>query len=534
MDLRARTNMAAALTGLAVVSTACAPASSDNAASGQPATLVLADAQPLGEYNPVNGYSELGVSPLYDGLMRLQPLSDKEVPAIVPALAAAPPTSNPEQTVWDIDLRDGVTFHDGSPFDANDVVATYQAVLDPVSASEIAASYDMIDTVTEVDDRHVQFTLRYPYADFPARLLLGIAPSEKLVPGPARDSQLNQHPVGTGPYRLASLRPDQAVFEANPRYWGGAPKVSKLVTTYVPDDNSRAQQMQSGALSGTVIPPSLATSFTGGGMSVTAVQTADWRGVSLPSANAFTGDEQARIAMNLGVDRTALIDHVLAGHGRPAYTPFASVYGDAFNLDSVFTHNPEQAGRILDKAGWVTGPDGVRSRNGQRAEFLLLYPSSDTLRRDMSTAFAAAVQPLGIKVDLRGASWDDIGREATTAAVMLGGGDKPYSIDTQVYETLHTRGVNTPTYSNPGNFTIPGVDGALDLARRSLDPQVQKAAYKQVQEAYIEHPTHVFLAFVDHTYVTTDTSWDRGPLVLEPHTHGVTWGPWWNAAGWRP
>ncbi|WP_137726386.1 ABC transporter substrate-binding protein [Prescottella subtropica] len=533
--MRSRTSMSAvaAIAGLAAIASGCAPANSDTAGD-RPTTLVLADAQPLGEYNPVNGYSELGVSPLYDGLLRPQPVSDKEIPALTPALAAGAPTSNPDQTVWDVELRDGVTFHDGTTFDAADVVATYNAVLDPGTGSEIAASYDMIDTVTAINDQHVRFTLRYPYAEFPARLLLGIAPSELVTNGPARDSQLNKKPVGTGPYTLTELRPDQAVFAANPNYWGGVPEITKLVTTYVPDDNSRAQQMQAGSLSGTVIPPSMAGAFTDPATPVVAVETADWRGLSLPSNNAFTSDEQARIAMNIGVDRNSIIEHVLAGHGLPAYTPFAPVYGDAYNADAVFDYRPDDADRILDAAGWQPGPDGVRVKDGQRAEFTLMYLASDSSRRDMSTAFAAAVEPLGIKVNLRGATWDEMEKDATTAAIMLGGGDKPYSIDTQVYETLHTRSSNTPTYSNPGNFTIPGVDDALDLARRSLDPAVRNPAYQQVQDAYIDHPTHVFLAFIDHTYVTADNSWERGPLVLEPHTHGVTWGPWWNVAGWRP
>ncbi|WP_420879051.1 ABC transporter substrate-binding protein [Rhodococcus sp. (in: high G+C Gram-positive bacteria)] len=533
--MRSRTGISAvvSIAGLAALTAGCAPANSDTAGD-RPTSLVLADAQPLGEYNPVNGYSELGVSPLYDGLLRPQPMSDKQIPALVPALAAAAPVSNRDQTVWDVELRDGVTFHDGTAFDAVDVVATYRAVLDPGTGSEIAASYEMIDTVTAVDDRHVRFTLRYPYAEFPARLLLGIAPSELVTDGPARDSSLNKKPVGTGPYVLTDLRPDQAVFAANPNYWGGPPQVEKLVTTYVPDDNSRAQQMQSGALSGTVIPPSMGDAFTSPSAQVVAVETADWRGLSLPSNNAFTSDEQARIAMNIGVDRSAIIEHVLAGHGLPAYTPFAPVYGDAYNAGATFDYRPDDADRILGAAGWQRGPDGVRSKDGQRAEFTLMYHASDSTRRDMSTAFAAAMEPLGIRVNLRGATWDEMEKEATTSAIMLGGGDKPYSIDTQVYETLHTRGPGTPTYSNPGNFTIPGVDDALDLARRSLDPTVRNRSYQQVQNAYIDQPTHVFLAFIDHTYVTADNSWDRGPLVLEPHTHGVTWGPWWNVAGWRP
>ncbi|MDN5760293.1 MAG: ABC transporter substrate-binding protein, partial [Tomitella sp.] len=225
----ARTTSAAAVVlSAALLAAGCSAAGTDTAAT-TPTTLTLADAQELGSYNPVNGYGELGVSPLYDGLLRPASDSDEQLPDLVPALAAADPVPNAASTTWNVELREDVTFSDGTPFDADDVVATYEAVLDPASASEIAGSFSMIDTVTAVDEHHVRFDLKYPYYAFPARLTLGIAPAEAITAGPAADSPLNTHPIGTGPYTLASLSADQAVFEANPHYWGGAPQIEKLV-----------------------------------------------------------------------------------------------------------------------------------------------------------------------------------------------------------------------------------------------------------------------------------------------------------------
>lgn len=130
-------------------------------------TVVLADSQPLGQFNPITGYGELGVSPLYDGLLRPLSTSDAQLPDLVPALAASPPKSSEDSTVWDVELRQDVQFSDGTALDADDVVATYEAVLDPASASGIAAAYSMIENVEAVDEHHVRFELTHPYAAFP-------------------------------------------------------------------------------------------------------------------------------------------------------------------------------------------------------------------------------------------------------------------------------------------------------------------------------------------------------------------------------
>lgn len=513
--------------------TACSGAA-ETEASGTPTRIVLADAQPVGEFDPVNGYGELGVSPIFEGLLRPESTGDDALPELVPALAAAPPEPNDDNTVWDVELRTDVTFSDGSAFDAEDVVATYSAVLDPDTASEVAGSYSMIESVTALDDHNVRFTLNAPYYAMPARLTLGITSSEEITSGPAADSGRDRNPIGTGPYVLADLSADQAVFEVNPEYHGPKPEVTEMVILSIPDDNTRAQRMRAGNIDGTVLPPVTAATFADvDGSEVLPVRTAEWRGLSLPSDNPFTSDPDARLAMNLAVDRDGVVENVLAGHGRPSHTPIPDVYGEAHDPDAVFEYDPEAAADLLDEAGWEEGSDGIRVRDGDRAEFTLYYLASDNLRRDLATAFAAEMLPLGIEVDIQGASWDEMEKNTTEAGILLGGGDKPYDLDTQVYATLHSREDDTSTYENPGDFSIPGVDEALEEARATLDPDERVEAYRKVQRAYIENPTYVFMAFVDHTYIAAEDDWDRGPLVLEPHAHGVSWGPWWNLAAWR-
>lgn len=533
---RAAAGVGVAILALAACSTPTSGTGGPTAAGAQrPTSLVLAGAQQPGGYNPVMGYGELGVSPLYDGLMTLRSENASALPTIVPALAAAAPTHDADFTTWTVKLRPGVTFSDGSPFDAADVVATYRAVLDPASASEIASSFDMLRSVEAVGTDTVRFRLAYPYVDFPARMLLAIAPSEQLTGGRAEDSSLNTKPVGTGPYRLTNLTPDQAVFEANPHYFGGAPKVAKITTVYVADDNARAQRMSAGEIDGTVLPPLLARTFEGrDDLAVSAATSADWRGVSLPSDSVFARDPAARLAMNLGVDRKQMVDTILGGRGRLAPTPVASVYGSAHDASAQFSHDVEKAKKTLEDAGWVSGPDGIRTKGAERAAFTVVYRPTDTLRRDLATAFAADMKALGIDVALEGMDFDKLRPRVQELGILLGGGDKPYSLDTQLYGTLHTRTPRSAVWDNPSGFGSPTIDAALDQARRTSDTARRDALYRQVQADYVKHPSQVFLVFVDHTYVAKKNTWNQGPGVVEPHAHGIDWGPWWHVAGWTP
>ncbi|WP_439030520.1 ABC transporter substrate-binding protein [Gordonia terrae] len=496
--------------------------------------IVLGESQELGDFNPMLGYAQLGVSPLYDGLLIPAADGDDRVPDLVPALAESKPERIAPRT-WRVPLRTGVTFSDGTAFDAADVVATYRALADPLVASEISTDFAPIVAVEAEGAQSVTVRMNTD-ADPSPYLLVGVVPSERVENAPAAEWALNTQPVGTGAYRLESLDPDQAVLVAREDHRGDRPAVRRIVYSHVPDDNTRAQRIAAGEIDGAGLPPRLADGLAGrDGIDVVSVKSADWRGISLPGTNPFTADPAARLALNLGVDRQGVVDDVLAGAGEPASTPVASVYGTAvYDTGAQFAFDPTAAAAALDDAGWRVGADGVRTRGTDRASFPLLYNAQDTLRRDLAVAFAASMKKIGVEVLTRGTSWDDIDSELGTAAVLLGGGATPYSIDSQVYDTLHTRIPDSSPYANPGDLTAPGLDALLDQARMSAPGPENDLRYKRIQQLYVEQPSYVFLAFLHHTYVSRGAGWHHDAPILEPHSHGVTWGPWWNFPSWQP
>ncbi|WP_217995860.1 ABC transporter substrate-binding protein [Kribbia dieselivorans] len=524
--------IAALATSAALTLSACGGSAEGQASTETPTELVLADGFELGGYNPVMGYGELGVSPIYEGLLGLKSEGDEHLPEFTPVLAAQEPTVDAKGTTYTVRVRDGVTFHDGSTFGPEDVVATYRAILDPASASEIASSVAMIRSVS-ARGKDVVFTLKYPYADFPSRLTIGIAPSEKLGTGPAEKSSLNREPIGTGKYRLEDLSAERAVFTAFEDHWDGAAEVTKLTTTYLPDDNTRAQRTLAGEFDGTNLPPTVAATFEGkDGFIIDSVKSADWRGISFPKNSAFTNDAKARLAMNLAVDRQAMVDTVLAGHGALAWTPMSDVYGDAYVGQARFDFDLPAAQRMLDDAGWKVGSDGIRAKGRDKASFTIAYRPTDSVRRDLATAFAGDMKRLGVEVTLEGLDFDKIEPRIDELGILLGGGDKPYSPDTQLYATLHTRIPGAAVWDNPANLGSDKLDEALETARTTPDGPQRVEALRTVQTEYVKDPSHVIFLHLHHTYVSKENGWNQGERVVEPHSHGIGWGPWWNLGQW--
>ncbi|KAA5831173.1 ABC transporter substrate-binding protein [Saccharopolyspora hirsuta] len=498
--------------------------------SGDPGSMLLADGFEPESLNPLLGYGAEGAAKFYDGLLAFDGRAE-----LRPALAAEPPQSSPDAKTWTVKLRDGVRFHDGTPFDAEDVVATYKAAVDPAYASTISSDYEMLADVRALDPHTVQFDLKIPYSAWPSKLVLGIVPNEKLAtPQPQENSELNTKPVGTGPYKLVEWRQgDQMTWEGNADYWGGAPAVGKVTVVFAKDDNTRAQRLASGEFDGTVLPPVLAESVGRDGYRTVHHSTADYRSIALPNTHPVAGDRAVRTALNLAVNREGMIKALLGGHGKPAYAPVPESMGANFEPAARFDFDPERAKELLDEAGWRPGADGIRERGGVRAQFTVMYFADDSLRKDLATAFASDARAIGIQVDLAGVDRSAVAARIGNEGIVLGGGN-PIDPDPQVYNSLHSSVIGTGTYNNPGQYRNAEVDAALDGARQELDPAKRAELYRQAQRAYVADPGLVYLAFIDHSYVMRDSGWTGYQPPVEPHTHGTTWGPWWNIEDWKP
>lgn len=527
MKRRHTSALVASLGALALVLSGC------EAPSGGDSQLVIGT-ENLGGYNPVNGYSVDGNSPFYDGLLRLQEdPGTGEMPDLAPALADTEPTANDDSTEWTVKLREGVTFSDGSTFDAGDVAATYRAIVDPDSASEVVDAFRMIEDIETPDESTVVFHLAEPTPSFASRLTLGILPSEAIEKGtPAADWAVNSEPVGTGAYVLESLTADTAVMKARDDYWRTRPELKSVTVQAYADSSALAAAVADGKISGAAVPPRSVDKIAGAGHDIITARTADWRGLTLPSDNPFTASATVRKALNMAVDRETIVDEVLGGHGTPASTPIGEFYGDAYEPAADFELDVKAAERLLDGAGWTKDSDGIRSKAGQKAEIPFTYPAGDSVRGDIAAEVAAQLTPLGISVEVEAGEWDQIEKTMMKQAIVYAGGEQPYNNDHQIRAALHTHTDTSGVFDNPSDVEVPGADELLDHAAQETDEAKANADYRKVQGLYMDDPSYLIVAFLEHTYVADTQGWDVPDTTFEPHVHGSDWGPWWNLADW--
>jgi peptide/nickel transport system substrate-binding protein len=485
-------------------------------ASGDPdgTSLVLAVADEPAELNPLDGYAENGSAKIFDGLVE----HDADA-TLRPALAVDLPEPSSDGRTWTVRLRPDVTFSDGSPFEAQDVVATYRALLDPARRSPVRQRFSMLRAVSAADPSTVDFTLSRPYAPFPDLLVLGVMPSESLD-----DGDDSPDPVGTGPYRLTDWRQgSRMILEANDDYWDGAPAIKKVTIEFIPDDETRAERMREGKLDGAALPPTLAAKFDNAdGLRVVSHSAADVRAVVLPADDPVTGDTAVRLALNHATNREQLVADVLAGQGSAGYTPMPDVLAEFVEPDAAFDYDITRALDQLESGGWVTGADGIRSKGGTPARFTLSYPDGDALAAGLAEAFATSARSVGIQVDLEPVT----GTTASGGPAVVGFGD-PFDPDLALFGLLRSGAEAL------GGYGDDTVDAALDTGRAATDPAQRAAAYRRLQRAYVTAPGMVVLAEPNHTYVMRE-SWDGYEPVVDASVAGMSWGAWWNLEKWTP
>lgn len=355
--------------------------------------------------------------------------------ARIPDLAAALPEVSSDGLTVTVPLRDDVTFHDGEPFTADDVVFTYESIIDPEVASPLAGIMDSLERVEALDEQTARFNLNRPDPAIFDKLQIGIVP-EHLLSGEEdlETASFNSEPVGTGPYTFEEWTSGSRIsLSANPDYFDGAPNIGRVVFTFVEDENSRAALLEDGSVDGIGLIPSLASRFEDSDeFQLFEVPSADARVIILPNENPALEDPEVRRALSLAIDREAMVDGVLYGYGEPAYGPIMPGHW-AYDPAAEVPYDPEEASRLLEEAGWSdTDGDGTLDRDGQPLSFTLLYPADDSVREGVALATSSDLADIGVEATVEGQGFEAIEPRAAQDPNVFGYGI-PYDPDLELY-----------------------------------------------------------------------------------------------------
>lgn len=420
---------------------------------------------------------------------------------------------------WTVKIRDDVKFTDGEPLTASDVAFTYNNCRDNSSVND----FSMLKEAVAVDDTTVEFHMNTPFAVWPYTMaIVGIVPEH------AYDENYGQNPIGSGRYIMKQWdKGQQVIFEANPDYYGEEPKIKKLTVLFMEEDAAMAA-----AMSGQADVAHTAASYSDqeiDGYELLSVATVDNRGFNLPCTepeekdgitygNSLTSDVKVRRAINLAIDREEMIENVLNGYGTVAYSVCDKM--PWYNEEAVTEYDLDAAKALMEEAGWIEGDDGIREKDGEKAELTIMFSNGDSVRQALAEDSANQLRELGIDVTTSGVGWDTAYDQAQSEPLIWGwGAHSPM----ELYNIYHTiKDTGSAEYSPYANETV---DKYMDEALASSNLEESYDLWKKAQWDGNTGITQegdipwIWLCNIDHLYFVRD-GLKVADQKLHPHGHG--------------
>ena len=430
---------------------------------------------------------------VYDGLVRYKDGTLEVEPSLAKSW-----TISDDGLTYTFELQSGITFHDGSAFNAQAVEFNFDRMLDDkhphhdTGPFPLSFFFSAIKDVEAVDDDTVKFTLNAPYAPFLSNLAYptGLIVSPDGVKKHGKD--FGRNPSGTGPFKFAEWESNaKVVVTRNDGYWGGAPALEALVFRPITDGNTRVAEMLSGGIDLMVeIPPDSVKQFDGNGFKLHEQAGPHVWFLILNAKEGPFADKRVRQAINYAIDKKTLVENVLQGTAEVAAGPtppaFAWAYNDALKP---YPYDPEKAKSLIAAAG----------KDGAELTFYVTEGGSGMLDPvPMGAAIQADLAKVGLKVKIETYEWNTFlgkvnpGLEGKAdMAEMAWMTNDP---DTLPYLALRTGAWPDKKGFNSGYYSNPEVDKLLEAARKSTDQAERASLYKKMQEIVHDDAPWAFIA----------------------------------------
>lgn len=421
---------------------------------------------------------------------------------------------SPDRRTYDFKLRNGVSFHDGTPFDAASVVANFERLHDPANALTSRSSIGPFERARVLAPDRVQIRLAEPFTPF----LRNLSMTKLAIVSPTAAAKhgrtFGQNPVGTGPFRFAGLTQGTEIrLDRNPDYrWqpstarhAGPALLDGIVFRNVPEEATRVAVLQSRQVQASdLIPP----------QNLSAFENRDdfdlLQGELLESnyslllnvSKAPWNDEEIRRAVRLTLDIDAIVRVIYLGRFKRAWSPLSpSMFGSAErDLAGSWRPDPAQAARILDAKGWLRGADGIRRKDGAPLAISFIDSQGNREKR-LDVVQLVRRQLLANGIDLHVNSVPSgayVSKVAANEFDLAAGAT--FHADPDILRSAYTPGVRSAAAGN--KVDDPELTRLLAAAAREPDGAGRIALYHQAERRIVEQTYAIPIYVLNYNLAT--------------------------------
>ncbi|KPP86430.1 MAG: peptide/nickel transport system substrate-binding protein [Rhodobacteraceae bacterium HLUCCO07] len=391
--------------------------------------------------------------------------------SIIPGLARDWEISE-DGRVYTFSLAEGVTFHDGTTMDAEDVKFSLDRARAEDSANAQKVLFEGIETVEVVDPLTVKVTLSEPDGSF----LFNMAWGDAVIVAPESIDDIKQAPIGTGAFKFANwVQGDNITLERNPDYWGEAAKLDKVTFKFISDPTAAFSAVMAedvDVFTAFPAPENLPQFEDDPRFEVIVGSTEGETILAMNNKVEPLDDVKVRKAISHAIDRQAIVDGAQFGLGTPIGTHFAPHHPDYVDLTGNSQHDPELAKELLAEAGYEDG-----------FETTLKLPPPSYARRG-GEILASQLRAVGIETEISNLEW------AQWLEQVFNGKDFGLTI------VSHTEPMDINIYARPDyyfQYDNPDFQALMDELSRTTDPEARSELLKQAQTIISEDYVNGYL-----------------------------------------
>ena len=456
--------------------------------------------------NGFEGFRFVGYQ-IYEPLINWDLTRGDRLPPLVPGLAESWEVRNDDPKKWVFKLRKGVKFHDGSPFNADAVVFTFESIknrnapqFDSYGSGQVSFRLASLRSVRKVDDLTVEFETNQPTSFVPYQVVYMLIVSPTQWEKVGKDwRRFAEQPSGTGPFRVTKFVPRERLeLDPNKQYWNPkrTPKVDKLVLLPMPEPTTRLAALRSGQVDWIEVPPpdSMPQLKGAGFQIVTNRYPHNWTHTLRLDKEPWN-DKLVRKAANYAIDRVGICKSLLNDTCVPATGVVYKGHPWFGNPKETYEYNPAKAKELLRQAGF-----GESKHPPKAVHLISTSGSGQMLPLAMNELVQKNLKDVGIDIDLQPVEWNTLltrwragfhtaGNEGLNSWNISWNFQEPWSGFGRFF---HSKSV-VPVSVNTMPYINPEVDKLIEEAERTFDLAKQDAVLAKVHEIIVDDAPWIFI-----------------------------------------